>query len=370
MKSIALKAATLAVTLIAGLAVGEITLRLFTPFPITEFSNKQSHPVLGYVMDPAFHDIDSNGFRNRNIAIEEADLAIIGDSFAYGYNVSMEASFPSVIARKTGRKVYNFGIGGYGVYHYAALLDLNRDQKFRDVLVSLYLTNDLTGFCPTTSTAYWRDRAARESMELPECQAQEARRHGMLRRVADTIRKSASGSAFRHLVYGPLRQRFLKSSTADSDRFVDFPEGQMLDRKWLKFLRARQLENPTLALNFENSKVLFAQEAARYAERGVGFGFLFIPSPMLLMQEWSWKNGYDVPDEVAELAVGERMLADRYKEFFDSRDIKYTDALPSALVAFEREIAAGRDFYPITDDHPTEAGYESYADAAIEGMQL
>ena len=170
MKSILQNTATVVVTLILCLvAVGEVALRLFTPFPITEFSHKKPHPVFGYVLDPAFDEIDANGFRNRGITMEEADLAVIGDSFTYGYNTAPETSFPSVIAQRTGRKVYNFGIGSYGIYQYVALLDFAADQGFDDVLVALYIANDLGGHCAAISNDYWRRRAAGDGIDLPEC---------------------------------------------------------------------------------------------------------------------------------------------------------------------------------------------------------
>jgi hypothetical protein len=208
MKSALQKTAIVIVTLILCLAMGEAVLRGFTPFPITEASNTRPDPVLGYVMDSEFEDIDTNGFRNKDVTVAQADIAVIGDSHAYGYNSPLEASFPSVIARKTGRKVYNFGVGSYGVYQYAALLGIIEDKGFEDVLVALFLANDLGRHCVAVSTDYWLKRAARDGIELPECRAKPERRHGVLRQVADAVRQSATGSAFRNLVYEPLRYRF------------------------------------------------------------------------------------------------------------------------------------------------------------------
>jgi hypothetical protein len=37
-----------------------------------------------------------------------------GDSHTFGNTATMNDSWPSVVARVTGREVYNLGLGGYG----------------------------------------------------------------------------------------------------------------------------------------------------------------------------------------------------------------------------------------------------------------
>ena len=58
MKSVIQKIATVFVTLLVCLAVGEVALRLFTPFPVTTKLYKAAHAKLGYTFEPALDDID------------------------------------------------------------------------------------------------------------------------------------------------------------------------------------------------------------------------------------------------------------------------------------------------------------------------
>ena len=59
-----------------------------------------------------------------------------------------------------------------------------------------------------------------------------------------------------------------------------------------------------------------------------------------------------------------------YRAFFESENISYVDSLPYVLKAFGIEVAAGRDFHPVADDHPYAPGYKAYADAAVEGLDM
>jgi hypothetical protein len=70
--------------------------------------------------------ITSEGFRdneNKNIA-QPADILVVGDSFAFGAEVSNDQTWPSCLERKLGRGVDNAGVPGYG-----AALSLKRAEQ-------------------------------------------------------------------------------------------------------------------------------------------------------------------------------------------------------------------------------------------------
>lgn len=54
-------------------------------------------------------------------------VSLYGDSFTYAFNVSHEHAWGNLLARRVGRRVHNFGVGGYGTDQ--ALLRFERNLK-------------------------------------------------------------------------------------------------------------------------------------------------------------------------------------------------------------------------------------------------
>jgi hypothetical protein len=94
---------TLIISLLFSLAILEIGLRSFTPYPISRVSNRVEHEKLGYVMDPNMSEIDENGFRNKELT--SIDIVALGDSHTYGFNVSSDNSWPKLLGRKLKKNV-------------------------------------------------------------------------------------------------------------------------------------------------------------------------------------------------------------------------------------------------------------------------
>ena len=70
--------------------------------------------VLGAVPSPSARGgFDAWGFRNPNVP-DAAEIVAIGNSLTYGNTATMINSWPYVLARLSGRTVYNMGLGGYG----------------------------------------------------------------------------------------------------------------------------------------------------------------------------------------------------------------------------------------------------------------
>src|SRR5262245_30568619 len=77
--------------------------------------------ILGIRVAAGARGFDQWGFRNRGVPAA-ADIVAIGDSHTYGNTATMSDSWPYVVARATGRTVYNLGLGGYGPNQYYELL--------------------------------------------------------------------------------------------------------------------------------------------------------------------------------------------------------------------------------------------------------
>ncbi len=104
----------------------------------------RSYPVArpGYGTVECELTMDANGFRNAT-DLTEADVVVLGDSFAEGSRVTDDEAWPFRVARGTGRTVANLGMSGYSPQHCrAALRDFGLTLRPKWVLLLLYEGND------------------------------------------------------------------------------------------------------------------------------------------------------------------------------------------------------------------------------------
>lgn len=370
MKILFQKIATVLVTVIVCLAVGEAALRLFTPFPVRLGSNRIDHPALGYVVNPALRDIDDQGFRNPPGALDEAEIAVVGDSYTYGISVPPEETYPSVIARKTGRGVYNYGISGYGFYQYKVIFDEILKQDFKNVILGVYAANDFVASCVETQTEYWRSYVARTGIATPKCRGEPARRR-TTSGIADAVKYSAINDALRTLVWLKIRDYLLTGEEADTDEVIVMSEGNVLSREYLGRLLSRfLLDDPVIDATFEFSRTFLRESKASFDRKGIRLSVVLIPTKILTLYVLSKEQGVAINPEVARVAKLEENLLARFREILEAESIVYVDALPYLVPALVKSIEAGIPFYPPMDGHPYAAGNEAYADAAIEGLRL
>jgi hypothetical protein len=98
--------------------------------------------VLGITIAPNSSGFDEWGFRNRLVPTN-ADIVAIGDSHTFGNTATMNDSWPSVVARVTGREIYNLGLGGYGPNQYYHLLTTKAFKLHpKLVICGLYMGDD------------------------------------------------------------------------------------------------------------------------------------------------------------------------------------------------------------------------------------
>ena len=85
---------------------------------------------------------DQRGYRNQTDE-DHYDVVVLGDSFAEGSQVSDQQTWPVLLARRSGLKVYNLGMSGYDPQHYlAALQKYAPALKPKLVICLLYEGND------------------------------------------------------------------------------------------------------------------------------------------------------------------------------------------------------------------------------------
>ena len=162
-----------AVSLILSLALAEVFIRAVLGGPDAVGSkSKRFDDNFGFKVSPDFPGIDLYGFRNESKKWKGYRIAAIGDSHTYGYNVSSKDSWPAKLEKFSEELVYNFGIGGNGVYSYHFLV-MAELQKNKEVIVGLYVPNDFKNdpyVCAIDFTnKFWTTEKRRLNLELPRC---------------------------------------------------------------------------------------------------------------------------------------------------------------------------------------------------------
>ena len=124
----------------------EFSLRFLTPFPLNDGSNITDDINLVYkISRTAEKDIDSRGFRNKKDRFNNYDIAAIGDSHTYGWNNIPENSWPQILEKKTGKKIYNFGVGSYNIYQFFYLAVKNI-EKGKSLIIQIGPTQDFVNY--------------------------------------------------------------------------------------------------------------------------------------------------------------------------------------------------------------------------------
>ena len=355
----------LVVSTLLGLLVLEGLLRLATPYPITSNSNWADDPQLGYVLDSSFPEVDAAGFRNDGLELNDADIAVIGDSHAYGIHVFAADSYPSVLASLTGKKVYNLGISSYGIYQYKVLLDRVAESQIETVIVSLFVDNDLALYlCHVTTTEYWQNYAKLNDIQLPDCSDYDQEVAGESKQYSGLY-----GTATWQLVQKLLN--WINKKPAPEDELmlasIDPPvltNSERIEAIWT----LSSLKNPVVATNFDNSLRFFREAKIKREKVDGNLLFVLIPSRPEVLHSSLIQREAQLSPEFAS-AIGELLATkERYIKFFTQESIDYIDALPYVLeAALQNETRGKKPFYDGT--HPLEAGYAAYAEAALQGLQ-
>jgi len=204
-----------AISLTLSLAVIEIGLRIFTNFPIHgPKSNRVAHSVLGFTLDPSkISDVDASGFRNPGDKGRH-EIVAIGDSHTYGSNVEWNESWPYQLGRILNKSVYNYGIGGYGIYHYLHLAKEAAKHKPEYVILGFFSGNDISpSACYRISPSYFQELVEREIID-EECLHESKKTKPNVNAKTKLSEKSAVISALKYLrkIYiKPLKAHFISS---------------------------------------------------------------------------------------------------------------------------------------------------------------
>lgn len=352
----------LLVTIVICLLIAEIALRRFTPFPVGYSSHQAADADLGYRLSSDFAEADAAGFRNS--AGARIEILAIGDSHTYGNNVRSDAAWPAVLTRTSGLQTYNAGVGSYGILAYHAVLNSQCLPETRAAIIALYPANDFVAGgsnCLITNdpSEFWQQETKKIGLVLPKTEKECSDIEDLS--IGDWLEANSA-------IIGALKAatRGKRGLPADEPRY-DFADGvqPLLVKRVTKHKRSTDPDNPATVAMLTN---LERMAATWSRQDGVKVGVMILPSRERVVYGYFEKYGRLgelAPKFVAQLQ-SQIQLEKRSAQILAAAGVPYREALPELLFAFEAELRAGRDFYPAWDDgHPLEAGYASYAAAAL-----
>ncbi|MCZ6617663.1 MAG: hypothetical protein O7E57_05980 [Gammaproteobacteria bacterium] len=356
-----------AFSVLLGLAILEVGLRVATPLPIHgEGSNRQVHEALGYVVSPLYPGIDRFGFRNPDGQADREDIELVtlGDSHTYSQNVSSAESWPYILGRMADLNVYNYGVGGYGILHYAFLFDQALEKYRPDhVVVGLFLANDFGRYCKFARRPYWRETLRQEGIEdgCPEGGPGDRFVSSWAARLVDRLKSTAIGSALIYHIWYPLETRLAGNESARTSVLQYGSRRTYLQSSFLTMRhRLMDLDTPAVRTADHAAQILFKRMAERARRESVKLSILFIPSKenavfdMLSPATPHYR-------EIRELVEEERALIERYRQFFGRIGV----STASARAALSSRLPATQVYAEDVDSHPLAVGYVAYAEAAL-----
>jgi hypothetical protein len=357
------KLVTILLTCLVMTALGELGLRVFTDFPISELSNRSPDPLLGYRLARSMNDVDQNGFRNAD---QDYEVAAIGDSHTYGNNANSEQSWPKQFQKLAGAKTYNFGVGSYGVASYHMLLVGSLNDKAKVAIVALYPENDFLPKWSFCDIDFGRKEWVKEEAILgtnlkPIASGCES---GKIRKASWSkwlTQKLATASAVQTLVIKPLSRRFSGKTV-----LLEFPNGLPA------IARRSDVPRGNLGTNISDTAQLvnaFQSMAANWKKKWPGrVGVMIIPSRERVYYEILEQDGLlqAADSQFLQSTRAEIKMQQIASNALTDAGIETVSTLPYLVAGQRKAMFEKSSLYGVDDGHPLAPGYLLYAQAALE----
>lgn len=339
----------LAASLVVGLLIGEGVLRL----ALDEVNYLRPvllpHRVLGHVIEPGSSGHDDWGYRNREVP-QHADIVAIGDSQTYGVSTTADESWPAVLAKLSGKTVYNMGLGGRGPPDYLYVLK-NEAVRLspRIALVGLYLGNDLlrsyedaVGLAP--SAVRLQNEGGRSGGGLRSWLSHNSMLYQVVKLEAH------------QLIEGLRYEESVASLQVGQFAFSDPRLRTVFDVD-----KRLQVLDQSIEQNRIGLERMLEIAAETYGEAGrLAVACVIVVIPTKASVYWPFaRDTLAQPGQgaMARLVEQEGLVHDRLVGFLAQQGIPYVDALPGL-----QEAAKEDALYPAgTDGHPTGVGYRVIA---------
>lgn len=359
-----------------GLFVCEFAARLFLN-PSDFLRLEVVHDdILGGVPSPsAMTGFDKWGFRNRQVP-DTADIVAVGDSHTYGNTARMVDSWPYVLGRLTGERVYNMGLGGYGPNQYFYLSKSKAlSLKPKVLMWGLYMGDDFeNAFTITYGLDYWAklrqlpdQKVEANIWESPEGDPSWTKgirvwlsRHSLLYQLV-------FHTGFGGRLKGEVQIRNAAQLYPGSDTALIIPEKNILEAFRPKaVLFGLNQEDPHVR---EGMRITFEllKEMHEICQRDhVQFLVVVIPTKEMVFSDYLEHNPkLPLSDVLDRLLTSERSAREQLFGFMTDAKISYADALPALKKSVEQGLYASS----AGDMHPNKNGYRVIGEAVADRLK-
>jgi hypothetical protein len=358
-------------TVVLSSVLIELGLRVFTVFPVGEYTNQELDKDVAYRLPTDFPHVDAKGYRNPNGKWETSKIFAVGDSHTCGNNVVPEDSWPRQFEKLIGRDVYNAGLPSYGIFVYHKLVhDFLEKNPGNTVIVALYPENDFSkaiSHCRIDfeGSRYWREELQLLSIAAKKigCYSDRVEKQGFVNRTkAYLARNIAIVSLLDIAIWNKIAEFASPSDT------VQIFEGVQIPRS-----RLGKYSEPRMNSRYELLPYLpvIAASWRRAANRNHGkLGVVLIPSRERVLSLALMEKGLSVADSEVEqiFTLGTKKEKEIDKSIIQSltrAGIAVVDATPYVVEALTDTLNDGNGpFY--WGGHPFRAGYNAYAKAAAQ----
>lgn len=331
--------------------------------------------VLGAVPSPgAMAGFDKWGFRNREVP-ETVDIVAIGDSHTYGNTARMEDSWPYVLGRLTGRRVYNMGMGGYGPNQYYYLLKTKAlNLKPRMIICGFYMGDDFeNAFTITYGLDYWSNlrQLPAENVNFDIWKVPPSP-PSLQRDVRDWLsRHSVVYQILFHTSFlGRLQGQVQIKDAPQLDHSVTsliIPDRNIMEAfRPIGMLTRIDQQSSNVREGMRITFELLRQMNDICQKNNVQFVVVVMPAKEMVFADY-FQNNPSLPldDVVNQLVANERLAREKTFQFLTDSNIPYVDVLPALTSSAQNELYART----ANDMHPNRNGYRVIGEAVAQRLK-
>ena len=365
-RSTGVNVAVVLAAVVFGLAAGEIGLRvagwLAPPDAASSEPILVADPLLKFRGNPAFPEHDSRGFRNP-VALDRADVVLLGDSMTHGVEVSPNETWGHVLATETGAAVYNMAISGWGPGQAAFVLPDALALKPKTVLYGFYFGNDLVDVLavpPPPEARFGVETLPRgrgvDVLAVPPPPEASGRSRNPEAEVAvpcgETGASAAGGAGFvsRHsLVYGLVLDVFRTSAGPRAIRTT------FQGARWRTVFSApyylcfQDRSDPRIRRGFQIVKAVLLGMARGVEDAGAAFAVALLPTKESVFAPRV--TDLDAHEGLAALVAAESRLRDELTDVLRANGVPVIDLLSPLRGAPEQPYFVGADNHPNVTGH-------------------
>jgi hypothetical protein len=318
---------------------------------------------------------DAWGFRNREVP-KTADIVAVGDSHTFGNTAKMDESWPYVLGRLTGRRLYNMGMGGYGPNQYFYLSNSKAlSLKPNMIIWGLYMGDDFqNAYAITYGLNYWANlrKLTGQSVDA-DIWDPPAPRPSWLKKARVWL---SSHSVIYQLAFHASSGGGLQGGAQIRDAAQLYPgAATSLIVPGKNILEAFRPKSMLSRLDQDNQDIregmritfeLIKEMNEICQQHHIRFLVVVIPIKEEVFSDYLEHNPkLPLGDVVDKLLPNDRLARKRTFEFLTESHIPYVDPLP----ALKRSV--GDELYArsATDMHPSKNGYRVIGQAVSEACK-